>query len=94
MGMATIGDCIADATARLREAGSETARLDAELLLGWAIGADRTTVVAHRDGPVGADALAKFEDAVRRRAAGEPLPAGTDQRRDRTMRGVAKPTVA
>jgi len=73
MGMATIGDCVVDATARLREAGSETARLDAELLLGWAIGADRTTVVAHRDGPVGADALAKFEEAVRRRAAGEPV---------------------
>jgi release factor glutamine methyltransferase len=71
--MATIGDCIADATTRLREAGSETARLDAELLLGWAIGADRTTVVAHRDGPVGADAFAKFEEAVRRRATGEPV---------------------
>jgi release factor glutamine methyltransferase len=71
--MATIGDCIADATTRLREAGSETARLDAELLLGWAIGADRTTVVAHRDGPVGADALARFEDAVRRRSTGEPV---------------------
>jgi len=71
--MATIGDCIADATTRLREAGSETARLDAELLLGWAIGADRTTIVAYRDAPVGADALATFEGAVARRVAGEPV---------------------
>jgi release factor glutamine methyltransferase len=71
--MPTIGDCIADATARLREAGSETARLDAELLLGWAVGADRVTIVAYRDAPVGADALAKFEDGVARRAAGEPV---------------------
>lgn len=71
--MATIGDCIADATNRLRDAGSETARLDAELLLGWAIGADRTAIVAHRDAPVGADALIRFEDAVARRATGEPV---------------------
>ena len=71
--MATIGDCIADATARLREAGSESARLDAELLLGWAVGADRVTIVAYRDAPVGADALARFEDAVARRVAGEPV---------------------
>jgi release factor glutamine methyltransferase len=71
--MATIGDCIADATTRLRDAGSETARLDAELLLGWAVGADRTAIVAHRDAPVGADALRRFEEAVARRAAGEPV---------------------
>ena len=71
--MATIGDSVADATERLRASGSETARLDAELLLGWAIGADRTAIVAHPDAPVGADALARFEEAVRRRAAGEPV---------------------
>ena len=71
--MATIGDCIADATARLRDAGSETARLDAELLLGWAVGIDRTAIVAHREAPVGADALARFEAAVARRATGEPV---------------------
>ena len=71
--MATIGDTIADATARLSDSGSETARLDAELLLGWAIGADRTAIVAHRDAPVGADALARFEAAIVRRAAGEPV---------------------
>jgi release factor glutamine methyltransferase len=71
--MATIGDCIADATARLRAAGSETARLDAELLLGFAIGADRTAIVAHPDAPVGADALERFAAAVARREAGEPV---------------------
>jgi release factor glutamine methyltransferase len=71
--MTTIGDSIADATTRLRAAGSETARLDAELLLGWAIGADRTSIVAHRDAPVGADAAARFEAALARRAGGEPV---------------------
>ncbi len=71
--MATIGESIADATQRLRAAGSESARLDAEVLLGWAIGADRTAIVAQRDSPVGADAAARFEAAVVRRAAGEPV---------------------
>lgn len=71
--MATIGDCVADATARLRVAGSETARLDAELLLGWAVGADRVTILAYREAPVGADALARFDGAVARREAGEPV---------------------
>ncbi|MBA2720713.1 MAG: peptide chain release factor N(5)-glutamine methyltransferase [Chloroflexi bacterium] len=71
--MATIQDCIADATQRLRAAGSETARLDAELLLGWAVNVDRTALIAHRDAPVGADAQARFEAAVTRRAAGEPV---------------------
>jgi len=71
--VATIGELLGTATARLRDAGSETARLDAELLLGYAIGADRTAIVAHRDAPVGSDAAARFEDAVRRREAGEPV---------------------
>ena len=71
--MTTIGDALGGATQRLRDAGSETARLDAELLLGWAIGADRTSIVAHGEAPVGSDALARFEAGVARRAAGEPV---------------------
>ena len=63
----------AGATERLRAAGSETARLDAELLLGWAMGADRTAIVAHPDAPVGADVAGRFEDAIRRRESGEPV---------------------
>jgi len=70
---ATIGETLAGATERLRESGSETPRLDAEVLLGWAVGADRTVIVAHRDAPVGADAATRFEEAVTRRAAGEPV---------------------
>jgi release factor glutamine methyltransferase len=71
--MTTVGGCVADATARLRAAGSETARLDAEVLLGWALRADRTAVIAHPDAPVGADALASFEEGIRRRERGEPV---------------------
>jgi release factor glutamine methyltransferase len=69
----TIGTALADATARLRAAGSESPRLDAELLLGWAIGADRTAILAHPDAPVGADAASRFALAVDRRASGEPV---------------------
>lgn len=71
--MVTIGEAVAAATEQLRAAGSETPRLDAQVLLGWAIGADRTAIVAHADAPVGADAASRFQLAVDRRASGEPV---------------------
>lgn len=71
--MTTTAEALAGATERLRTSGSETARLDAEVLLGWAIGVDRTAIVAHPEAPVGVDALARFDAAVVRRAAGEPV---------------------
>jgi len=71
--MATIGELLTDATGRLQASGSETARLDAELILGFAVGADRTAIVAHPDAPVGADAARQFEEGVARRELGEPV---------------------
>lgn len=61
------------AVARLREAGSETARLDAELLLAHALDTDRTGVIAHTDAPVGDGAVERFAAALDRRVAGEPV---------------------
>jgi release factor glutamine methyltransferase len=58
---------------RLRGAGSETPRLDAELLLGDAVGVGRTVILAHPDAPVGADAVARYRADLQRRAAGEPV---------------------
>lgn len=58
---------------RLRAAGSETARLDAELLLGDAIGVGRTVILAHPEAPVGADAATRYRAGIERRAAGEPV---------------------
>ena len=69
----TVGEALAHASERLRAAGSETPRLDAELLLGWSIGIGRTGILAHPDAPVGADAATRFEAAVGRREAGEPV---------------------
>ena len=71
--MSTVGELLTSGTARLRGAGSDSARLDAELLLGWAVGADRTALIAHSEAPVGADAAAAYEGAVVRREAGEPV---------------------
>jgi len=71
--VATIGELLDVGTGRLRASGSESARLDAELLLGWAIGADRTAVIAHTNAPVGADAAATYEAGLVRREAGEPV---------------------
>lgn len=55
------------------DAGLETPRLDAELLLAHAIGVDRTAVVAHPDAPVGPGAEAAYLAWIERRAAGEPV---------------------
>ena len=71
--MATVGELLSGGTSRLRASGSESPRLDAELLLGWAIGADRTSLIAHPEAPVGADAAAAYEAALTRREAGEPV---------------------
>ncbi len=71
--MATIGELLPAAVERLRASGSETARLDAELLLADALAVERTTVVAHPEAAVGPEAAARFADHVRRRALGEPV---------------------
>jgi release factor glutamine methyltransferase len=71
--MATVGELLTSAIERLRAAGSTSPRLDAELLLGDAVGAGRTAVIAHPDVPVGIDAQASFERALGRREQGEPV---------------------
>jgi release factor glutamine methyltransferase len=71
--VANIGELLTTGTVRLRASGSESARLDAELLLGWAVGAERTAIIAHPEWPAGADAAATYEAALVRREAGEPV---------------------
>lgn len=75
--MATTRELLDAGIGRLRAvapaAGLETPRLDAELLLAFAIGVDRTAVVAHPDAPVGPGAEAAFLASIERRAAGEPV---------------------
>jgi release factor glutamine methyltransferase len=72
-GAFTVSELVRLATDRLAASGSDTPRLDAELLLGQALGIDRTGVLAHPDAPVGPDARQVFDAAVDRRERGEPV---------------------
>jgi release factor glutamine methyltransferase len=75
--MTTTRELLDTGIGRLREvasdAGLETPRLDAELLLAFAIGVDRTAVVAHPEAPVGPGAESTYRALIERRAAGEPV---------------------
>ena len=64
---------IHEAAEQLRESGSETPRLDTELLLGHVLRVDRSTLLAAPEAPVGADHAAAFRELVERRATGEPV---------------------
>ena len=71
--MTTTRALLDEGAERLRSAGVETPRLDAELLLAHAIGVDRTAVIAHGDAPVGVGAEANFLAFLDRRVGGEPV---------------------
>jgi release factor glutamine methyltransferase len=71
--MATSGELLEGAMARLEASGSESPRLDAEVLLAYTLGIERSTVLANPEAPVGPGAADRFEEAVTRREAGEPV---------------------
>jgi release factor glutamine methyltransferase len=71
--MPTVSELLALGMGRLVDAGSETARLDAEVLLAHILGIDRTGVLAHPEAPVGDGLAAQFREALERREAGEPV---------------------
>ena len=70
---ASVGSLLRGATLRLRDAGSESARLDAELLLGHLLGVGRATLLAEPETTVGRGQQQAFEEFVERRARGEPV---------------------
>ena len=69
----TVSGLVRLAAARLEASGSGSPRLDAELLLGQALGIDRIGVLAHPDAPVGTGALEVYEALLVRRERGEPV---------------------
>ena len=71
--MPTVDALLVEGVARLRAAGSESARIDAELLLGHVLGVDRTGVIAHPEAPVGDGSAQRYREALERREAGEPV---------------------
>ncbi len=64
---------LASATQRLRDSGSPSPRLDAELLLGYILRTDRAGLLAHPDTALGPGQIRQFEEGVERRATGEPV---------------------
>lgn len=71
--MATVEELLRLGVQRLRESGSESPRLDAELLLARRVGLDRTRIVAYPEAPVGESAAAAYESDLARRELGEPI---------------------
>jgi len=71
--MATVRELLAEGLERLRASGSESARLDTELLLAHALDTDRTAILAHPEAPVGDGATERYRAALGRRETGEPV---------------------
>ncbi len=69
----TIAAVLKWATDDFRSRGIENPRLDAEVLLGRAIGASRTQLVIDMLKPLAPEELARFRDMVKRRRAREPV---------------------
>lgn len=69
----TVAELLRHATERLTASGSGSPRLDAELLLGQALGVERTGLLTYPDAPVGDGARETFEAAIARRERGEPV---------------------
>lgn len=67
----TVADALAEGRSRLREAGSPSPRLDAEVLLAHVLGRDRSWLFAHPEASI--EAVDDWADALARRAAGEPI---------------------
>ena len=67
----TVGSALTGAARRLREAGSPSPRLDAELLVAHVAGRERSWVLAHPEAPLPDTAL--LDELVERRADGEPI---------------------
>jgi release factor glutamine methyltransferase len=57
----------------LKKRGNETARLDAELLLGRVLGLDRIALILQSERPLAPPELSAFRELFKRRRAGEPV---------------------
>ena len=69
----TTAEALAAAARALGAAGVPEARREAGSLLAHATGRDRTYLLTHDDEPLSHEHLSAYREAVRRRAAGEPL---------------------
>lgn len=68
-----VHEMLATGAGRIAEAGSETARLDAEVLLAHVLGVDRSALAAHPEAVLSTGQLERFEAGISRREQGEPV---------------------
>lgn len=70
---ASVGELLRAAGQSLDAAGSESPRLDAELLLGHVLGVERATLLAQPEATVSPAQEVLFGQLIERRASGEPV---------------------
>ena len=85
-GALTIGEILRRSTAYLREKGSSSPRLDADLLLAHALGVERLRLYTDSERPLTAAELARARDLVGRRARREPVAYVLGERAFRRLR--------
>ena len=68
-----VGQLLETATGRLQASGSETAHLDAEVLLAHVLGVDRSALIAHPEAVLSTGQLDRFDADIARRETGEPV---------------------
>lgn len=76
----TIAGAIRAATQRLAEAGLDTPRLDAEVLLRHLLGIDRTTLFLRYPDPIDSATVIAYDALLTRRFAGQPVAYLTGRR--------------
>ena len=64
---------LAWATDDFKRRGNKSARLDAELLLGAALGLDRIKLIVEAERPLSDDELSRYRGLIKRRRASEPI---------------------
>lgn len=69
----TVVELLSVASGHLADRGSPSPRLDAEVLLGHALGLRRLELYLHHDRPLTPPELDAFRELIRRRARGEPV---------------------
>lgn len=73
MEVMTIREAIAAATHHLSEVGIEDPQINAQVLLAYLLGKDRTYILTHPEESLETDLLRHFQNWVRQRASGVPL---------------------
>lgn len=92
-GILTIGEILRRSTAYLREKGSASPRLDADLLLAHALGLERLQLYTDSERPLTPDELARARELVARRARREPVAYLVGERAFRRLRLGVGPEV-